>query len=171
MENVEFNRKYATEREPHLPLISTEEQRFIEDTGGDYAGYIRSEDGRKKYEQFRVARRARYDEDRREVVETYIATETIDREGEKEMQGPEDAFGFSIMISQLARSGEELGRPEIITIRPADFKGNQITTGELQDLGRKIHAFATDSASSLNQSDLSAAVKQHLESLGWNKSR
>jgi hypothetical protein len=171
MENVEFNREHATEREPHLPLIGTEEQHFIEDTGGDYAGYIRSEDGRKKYEQFRVDRRARYDEDRRAVVETYIATETIDREGEKEMQGSEDAFGFSIMISQLARSGEELGRPEIIVVRPTDFKGKPVTTSELQDLAGKIHAFATESASSLNQSELTAAVKQHLQSLGWNESR
>jgi hypothetical protein len=171
MENVEFNSQSIPERDPHLPLIDPEEQRFIEETGGDYAGYIRA-DGRKRYERFRVGRCAHYDEEQRAVVETYIATEAIDPEGEKEMNAPEDAFGFSIMIGQLARSGEELARPEIIPVRPSDFKGKQQpTNSELEDVARKIHAFAIEHASLLNRSELSMSVKQHLRSIGWTDGR
>jgi hypothetical protein len=171
MENFAFEQQQVTEREPHLPLISTEEQRFIEDTGGEYTGYIRSKDGRRRYEQFRIARRARYDERRRVVVETFIATEQIDREGEKEMQGPEDAFGFSIMIGELSQSGEEYARPNILFVRPTDFKRNRMTITDLQDLAQKVHAFAADAASSSNHSQLFAAVKNYLRSMGWEQSR
>jgi hypothetical protein len=116
MENFEFEPQHTAEREPHLPLISTEEQRFIEDTGGEYSGYIRSSDGRTRYEQFQIDRRAHYDEDRRAIVETYIATEIVDREGENELRDPKEAVGFSVMIGQLARSGEELVRPGFLNM-------------------------------------------------------
>jgi hypothetical protein len=168
MENFESSNPERPEREPHLPLINTEEERFIEETGGDFAGYIRVGD-EKRYERFRVARCAHYDEERRAVVETYIATEAIDRDGEKEMHSPEDAFGFSIMIGQLAQSGEEVARPEIITVRPTDFKGRQLTNSELEHLARRIHALAIERASSLSLSEVSRSVKDHLRLIGWNQ--
>jgi hypothetical protein len=171
MENFEFEPKQRVELETHLPLISTEEQRFIEDTGGDYSGYIRSNDGRTRYEQFQIARRAHYDEDRRAIVETYIATETIDREGENELRDPKDAVGFSIMLGQLAQSGEDLVRPEIFLIRPIDFKDQRMTTIDLKNLARKVQALAADKASSLSHVELLAAVKDYLRSMGWHDSR
>src|SRR5580704_16743252 len=128
MGNFELGPQHTAEREPHLPLFSTEEQRFIENTGGEYSGYIRQNDGRTRYEQFQVDRRAHYDEDRRAIVETYIATETVDREGENELRDPKGAFGFSVMIGQLAPSGEELVRPEVFLIRPTDFKDQRMAT-------------------------------------------
>jgi hypothetical protein len=170
MEHLEFEPKRRTEREPHPPLISTEEQRFIENTGGEYSGYIRSNDGRTRYQQFQVDRRAHYEEDRRAIVETYIATETVDREGENELRNPEDAIGFGVMIGQLAQSGEELMRPEVFLIRPTDFKDQKITTVDLKNLARKVHAFASDRASSLSHVELSAAVKDYLMSMGWHDS-
>jgi hypothetical protein len=171
MENFEFEPQHIVERDPHPALIGTEEQRFIESTGGEYSGYIRSNDGRKRYEQFQIDRRAHYDEDRRAIVETYIASETIDREGEKEMGGPDDAFGFSLMIGQLAQSGEELARPEIVLMRPTDFKGKQMTTTDLKALAHKIHVLAYDGASSFSHSELAATVRNYLRSMGWRESR
>jgi hypothetical protein len=171
MENFEFEPQPMAEREPHLPLISTEEQRFIEDTGGEYSGFIRSNDGRTRYEQFQIDRRAHYDEDRRAIVETYIATETVDREGENELRDPKDAFGFSVMIGQLAQSGEELVRPEVFLIRPTDFKDQKMTTVDLKNLDRKIQALASDRASSLRHLELLATVKDYLRSTGWHDSR
>jgi hypothetical protein len=170
MENVEFEPKWRTEHEPYPPLISLEEKRFIEDTGGEYSGYVRSNDGRTRYEQFQIDRRAHYDEDRRAMVETYIATEAVDREGENELRGPQDAVGFSVMIGQLAQSGEELVRPEIVLIRPTDFKDQRMTTADCKNLARKVQAFASDRASSLSHLELLAAIKDYLQSNGWHGS-
>jgi len=167
MEKLESKSQSSAERESYLPLITVDEQRFIEDIGGEYAGYIRSDRGERRYEQFRIDRRAHYDEERRAIVETYIATEAIDVEGEKDLRSPEAAAGFSIMIEPLARSGEQLARPEIVMIRLTDFKGTPMTARALQDLARRVHAFAADRASSLNHIGLSAAVKDYLRSSGW----
>jgi hypothetical protein len=171
MENFEFGLQHIAEQGSHPPLISTEEQRFIEDTGGEYSGYIRSNDGRTRYEQFQVNRQAHYDEDRRAIVETYIATETVDREGENELRSPEDAVGFSVMIGQLAQSGEELVRPEIFLIRPTDFEGQRMNTVDLKNLAQKVQALASDRASLSGHLELLAVIKDYLRSMGWHDSR
>jgi hypothetical protein len=171
MENFEYAPQRVREREPNIPTIKVDEQRFIENTGGEYAGYVRAEDGRKTYEEFRIDRRARYDEDRRTVVEIYIATEIVDSEGEKEMLSPKDAFGFSVMISLFSQSGEELARPEILTVRPIDFENKRMVTADLRNLACKVHALARDASSSSRQSDLSGTVKRYLQSEGWNPNR
>jgi len=171
MGNFELGPQHTTEREPHLPLISTEEKRFIEDTGGEYSGYVRSNDGKTRYEQFQVDRRAHYDEDRRAIVETYIATETIDREGENELRDPKDGVGFSVLIGQLAPSGEELVRADVLLIHPTDFNDHRMTTVDFKNLARKVQALASDRASSLSHVELLAAVKGYLRSMGWHDSR
>jgi hypothetical protein len=167
MDKFEYQSQPSSERESYLPLITAEEQRFIENVGGEYAGYIQSNTDGRHFEQFRVDRRAHYDEERREIVETYIATETIDEDGEKELQSPEAAAGFSIMIEQLAQSGEELASPTIVMVRLTDFKRVAMTVSAMQILAQSVHTFAVDRATSLNQKGLSAAVKDYLLSSGW----
>jgi len=169
MENFEFRPTSALERKNPLPLINAEERRFIENVGGEYCGYIRSDAGQKTYEQFRVARSARYDERRREAIETYIATEVIDRDGEKDLRSPADIAGFSILISELSRSGEEIGKPEILIVNRADFKDRQLTVAQLQEMARDVHVIASQKSVMLDSVELRAAVKEYLQSVGWGR--
>jgi len=169
MENFEFRSTSAAEREPHLPLINRAERMFIENAGGEYSGYIRMDEGKKVYERFRVDRRAHYDETRREVIETYNATEAIDRDGENQLHDPEDTAGFSILISELSRSGEELGKPEILMVRSADFGKRRVSAPELEEMARDVHALATQKALTLDSAALRVAVEDYLQSAGWGR--
>ena len=81
-QNSPEDRERHQEKERPLPLINAEEGSFLENTGGEYRGYVQSERGKKEFEDFKLSRVAYYDEHRREVVETFIATDrqlTIDR--------------------------------------------------------------------------------------------
>lgn len=171
MESFETQLPHSSEREPHLPVITTEERRFVEETGGDYEGYVRFDDGKERYEYFRIDRRAHYDENRHTVVETYIATELIDGDGENEMPGPDDTAGFSIMLSRLSRSGEELDRPQILMVHSTEFKNKRMTIPELIRLMNKVHENAASNSSSLDHQHVTAIVKAFLKSAGWNSNR
>jgi hypothetical protein len=157
------------ERERHLPLINVEEQRFIENTGGAYTGYIRSTQGQRKYERFRIDRRAHYDEDRRAIIETYVATEAIDGEGENELNGPEDVLGFSILIRELSLSGEQLSRPIILKVLFDDFKAEKGTQLDVANLERDLHAMVVNGTSTSKPEELMATVRNTIKSLGWNE--
>jgi hypothetical protein len=87
------------------------------------------------------------------------------------MGGPDDTFGFSLLIGQVAQSGQELTAPEVVFVRPTDFKAKQMTTTDLKILARKVRALAYDRALSLSHSELSATVKNYLRSIGWSESR
>ena len=132
-------------------------------------GYIRSNDGKRKYEQFRVDRRAHYDEDRRTIIEVYVATEAIDEEGENELQRPEDACGFSILIRELSPTGDELARPAILMVRSTDFKDKDLANSDLLAMAQHVHALLADDALSSTASKLSARARDYLRSLGWRK--
>ena len=69
----EFDSTRETER--HWPLITPEEHLFIEATGGQFGGFIKTESGRQEFKEIKVDRRAYYDEHQRAVIETFVATE------------------------------------------------------------------------------------------------
>jgi len=169
MEQPSIESSGPTERDRYLPLIDVEEQRFIENTGGEYTGYIRSTRGQQKYERFRIDRRAHYDDDRRAIIETYVATEAIDREGENELDSPEDVSGFSILIRELSESGEELSRPTILKVLLDDFKIERKAQLDAVNWERDLHAMVVSGASNSKPEELMAAVRNRLKSLGWNK--
>lgn len=103
-----------------MPLIGTEEGRFIEASGGEYQGFVDEADGRRRFEDILISRHAFYDEVRRNVIETFIATEAVNDEGGNELVGPGDVCGFTIMIVRRSRSGDTIDTPQIIPLSTDD---------------------------------------------------
>ncbi len=161
----------GNEKERHWPLINAEENGFIENTGGEFAGFVETEHGRQKFEDLRVDRRAYYDKRERAVIEMFVATEGVNEEGGNELQGPGEVTGFTIMMVRRSRSGHELGRPEIISLQPKDFPARIMDIKELRLVAGEVRDLLVAHAPEATPSELPQQVEEHLQSKGWQHNK
>jgi hypothetical protein len=166
-ENRLESRETRHEAEGPLPLINTEEGRFIENTGGEYRGFVKNESGRRAFEDVRITKAAYYDENRREIAEMFIATEAVNDEGGDELLGPSDVRGYSILIEKRSRTGDRVANSDIISLQPKDFIGRRPTAIELRGLARDVHDFLTQLPPPPELAQLRQRVEAHLRKEGW----
>ncbi len=158
---------YTKETEQHWPLINAEESRFLENTGGEYEGYTETEGGTKQFLDVRISRIAYYDPDHRTIIEAFVSSEGVNDEGGNELRGPSDIAEFTLMIVRRSRSGQEIGSPDIIPLRAADFPDRPISTNDLRVVAREAHDLITGQVSRLKSSESLQRVKTYLMSRGW----
>lgn len=154
-----------------MPIITSEESRFIEDTGGVYCGFVERENGRREFEEIWVDRCAYYDDHERAVIATFVATEGVNDEGGDELQGPSGVEGFKMMIVRSSRSGRELGKADIISFQPKDFPGKRMSTSELRRVAHDLHNFVAEQAPQLEPSELRQRIEARLHPEGWQRER
>jgi len=155
------------EKEQPWPLINSAESHFIENTGGEYQGFVEKTPGKKEFEDVRINRSAYYDAHRREVVETFVATEAVNDEGGDELRGPSEVEGFSMLIVRKSRAGNELENPAIISLRPKDFPARRINSHELRLLAHDLHDFVVQNAPHTALGELYRALEGRLGDKGW----
>ena len=164
--------KFGKERSPAeqegpVPIISFAESKFIEDTGGKYYGFVDGKNGRRDFEEVWVNREAHYDERERAVVETFISTEGVNNEGGNELQDPSEVEGFSMLIVRRSRLGQEIGKPDIISLRLHDFPGKRMSVDALRRIAHDLHDFVTEEALQLEPLELHRQIEARLQLEGW----
>jgi hypothetical protein len=142
-------------KEKYWPLIGPEESRFIENTGGEYQGFVDRADGGREFQDLLVGHCAYYDTDRREVVEAVVTTEAVNEEGGNEMSGPGGVKGYTAMIVYRSRSGETLHKPGIIHIGEP---GTEIDPAEVRRLAHLAHRYLVENIASLLPTELETRV-------------
>jgi hypothetical protein len=163
--------KHSSETERPWPLINFEESRFIEDTGGEYQGFVENENGKRDFGEVWVNKCAYYDDLERAVVETFVSTEGVNDEGGNELQGPSEVEGFMLMIVRKSRSGHELGKADIISLQPGDFPGKQMSVEGLRRVAHDAHNFVVEQAPHLKSSELRTRLETRLHREGWRGDR
>jgi signal transduction histidine kinase len=148
-----------------------QESRFIESTGGEYVGFVSKENGLRQFEDLRVSRCAYYDEEERTIVEGFVATEAVNEDGTNELAGPDEVVGFTLLMIRRDLSGNELGRPGIIALRPANFSTKHLSTKELSRLARDLHDLIVQDVSRFGGAQAFRHAKARLGSEGWNDDR
>jgi hypothetical protein len=159
--------EHGNEGERYWPLINTEESRFIENAGGKYIGFVEDERGRRRFEDLRIDRFAYYDDRERAVIELFVAIEGVNEEGSNELRGPNDISGFTVLAVRRSQSGQELGKPEIISLRSQDFSDRKRELADLRILAAEVRGLLLAGASEAEPSELRRRVEAHLQSQGW----
>jgi hypothetical protein len=159
----------GTRREHPLPLITVEESRFIEDTGGEYVGFVERDRGRQQFQDFSVERRAYYDPRERAVIEAFVVMEAVNNDGGSELRGPHDIAGFSVMVVRRDRAGREVGGAEVFSLQPGDFPLKDMATQDLRALGRQVQDRAIADAPEITSEELRRRITEHLQSNGWQE--
>ncbi len=153
--------------ERHWPLINADEDRFIEETGGQFAGYVEAQAGARRFEDVVVDHVAYYDETERAVVEAFVATEAVNDEGENELHGPSEIAGFTLMIVRRTRQGQEMGAPSIFSIRPEDFPNDSLNITGLRRIGNAAHMLVLEEVKRGKAPEALQSLVAYLESEGW----
>ena len=151
------------------PLIGAEEHHYIEESGGEYQGFVDQANGERRFEDILVNHSAYYDEKSRTVVQMFVSTEAVNDEGGTEMKGPGSVQGFSTLIVCRSRSGETLGQPQMIRVGCENFPDTPRDVQELRFVARALHGFVLQNVGRSGPEGLKAQAEAYLAQVGWAK--
>jgi hypothetical protein len=168
-EEEQFPRQSTESKERPWPLISSEEHRFIEDSGGEYRGFVDQASGEKQFEDVLVNRGAYYDQNLRTVVQIFVTTEAVNEENNSELEGPGAVKGFSTLIVCRSRSGETLEQPQIIHMHSENFPNTPMDAQELRSIAHQVHRFVVHNIGHSRLGELKTGAEAYLSQNGWAK--
>ena len=150
----------AENRDSYLPLITSDESRLIETSGGEYRGFVERPDRSRGFEDIFVDHHTYYDEANRSLVEAFVATEAVNDEGGNELEKPGDVVGFSTIITRTLRSGEALVPPQIISISSRELPAQN--QSRLRDIAHETHRYVVGHVARLKPAELERQAKAML---------
>lgn len=156
-------------RERLLPLITAEESRAIESSGGEYRGFVERTDGSQGFEDILISRHRYYDGATRGLIEAFVATEAVNNEGGNELDTPGDIQGFSTLITRTLRSGDAVVLPQIISFSLRDFADARMDIESLRRIAREVHEHIVTHLTATKPAELQTQVELLLTSKGLRK--
>jgi hypothetical protein len=154
-------------RETPLPLISDAECRFIEESGGEYRGFVDRARGHRHFEDVVVNQVAYYDQSLRTVVQIFVSTEAVNDANTNELEGPSSVRGFSTLIVCRSRSGESLEQPQITRIQSENFPDAPRDAQDLRFIAHQLHRFVVQNIGHAAPRDLKTNAEAYLSQIGW----
>lgn len=145
--------------ERYLPLISHEESRFIENSGGQYLGFVDRADGGREFQDIFVGHCAYYDVNRRAVIEAFITTEAVNEEGGNELKSPIDVRGYQSMIVYRSEAGDTLEKPRTISIRLDATSDENLYLRAVRHVALLTHRYLIENVANLSPAELVARAK------------
>lgn len=143
----------------YLPLISYEESRFIENSGGQYQGFVDRADGGREFQDVFIGHCAYYDVIRRAVIEAFITTEAVNEEGGNELKSPIEVRGYQSMIVYRSEAGDTLEKPRTISIRLDATSDGNLYLRAVRHVALLTHRHLIDNVASLSPAELEARAK------------
>ena len=149
------------------PLITFDESTLIDKTGGDFAGFVESPEGR-VFEDVMVDRRVRYDYERRGMTTITVTTDAVDREGEA-LSGPSAIARYDVLV-QFDDIQKGATRSFVFSIAADNFPAKRLSTEEIRIIARRVHRVVVEQSSDLSESALQDEAQSLLEQNGWKPS-
>lgn len=125
-----------------MPRISSQEEAFIRSIGGDFTGFVITEQGRRFRDIF-VGKVAYFDERMpQRVAQQVVVTEAVNAEGLTEIRDPQEIEAYRISIDLFDRFGKEIvPRKQLLVRRWYKGSGSErISRKELRDEAYRYHS-------------------------------
>jgi hypothetical protein len=166
MKGPEAEYHASTEAESDVPVITKDDYRFIQDVGGEYAGYVRFED-ETLFERCWVEKRAVFDPRLKQVVETNVKVDAIfDREQGEGGELPK-LSGYRFRVIEERRTDKNPRKSDVFSLFPSNFSPRDLQADQLEAIAMKAKTLALTLVGHKSYTELIEQLQNYLASEGW----